>query len=288
MGRFHILTILKKCAAPIGLSMAVLMCIPASVGAQANAQDHLTGKLVITGSSTIAPLIAEIGKRFESLHPGVRVDVQTGGSSRGITDIKQGLADIGMSSRLLKEEEKADLVTHILARDGVCFLVHKSNPVEALTNQQIVDMFTGKITNWKQVGGRDAAVIVINRADGRSELELFSHYFKVKPMDIKAHLIAGDNEQGIKTLAGNPHAIIYMSVGTSEYDAAQGIPIKLLPLEGVAASTANVRNETFPFARPLVLVAKSNPNPLTKEFVNFALSPKVHDLINELSFVPIK
>ena len=288
MNKFDALFVLKTYAAPIALSMAVLMCIPVSAGAQGIATDQLTGKLVITGSSTIAPLIAEIGKRFESLNPKVRVDVQTGGSSRGITDAKQGLADIGMSSRLLKDEEKADLVTYILARDGVCFLVHKSNPIEALTDQQIVDIFTGKITNWKQVGGRDAAVTVINRADGRSELELFSHYFKVKPMDIKAHLIAGDNEQGIKTLAGNPHAIIYMSVGTSEYDAAQGIPIKLLPLGGVTASTANVRNETFPFARPLVLVAKPNPKPLTKEFVDFALSPKVHDLIEELSFVPIK
>jgi phosphate transport system substrate-binding protein len=268
--------------------MAALMCVPPSAGAQGTAADQLTGKLVITGSSTMAPLIAEIGKRFESLNPKVRVDVQTGGSARGITDAKQGLADIGMSSRLLKDEEKADLVTYILARDGVCFLVHKSNPVEALTDQQIVDIFTGEITNWKQVGGRDASVTVINRADGRSELELFSHHFKVKPMDIKAHLIAGDNEQGIKTLAGNPHAIIYMSVGTSEYDAAQGIPIKLLPLGGVAASTANVRNGSFPFARPLVLVAKPNPKPLTKEFVEFALSPKVHDLIEEFSFVPIK
>lgn len=288
MNRCHALFMLKKYAALVALSMAVLICVPASAGAQAAATDQLTGKLVITGSSTMAPLIAEIGKRFESLHPKVRVDVQTGGSSRGITDAKQGLADIGMSSRLLKDEEKADLVTYILARDGVCFLVHKSNPIEALTDQQIVDIFTGKITNWKHVGGRDAAVTVINRADGRSELELFSHHFKVRPMDIKAHLIAGDNEQGIKTLAGNPHAVIYMSVGTSEYDAAQGIPIKLLPLGGVAASTANVRNETFPFARPLVLVAKPNPKPLTKEFVDFALSLKVHDLIEEFSFVPIK
>lgn len=288
MKRCQTVFILVRCAALVALSMAVLMWVPTLAGAQATATDQLTGKLVITGSSTIAPLIAEIGKRFESLHPKVRVDVQTGGSSRGITDAKQGLADIGMSSRLLKDEEKADLVTYFLARDGVCFLVHKSNPIEALTDQQIVDIFTGKITNWKEVGGRDAAVTVINRADGRSELELFSHHFKVKPMDIKAHLIAGDNEQGIKTLAGNPHAIIYMSVGTSEYDAAQGIPIKLLPLGGVTASTANVRNETFPFARPLVLIAKPNPKPLTKEFVDFALSPKVHDLIEELSFVPIK
>ncbi len=265
----------------IGL-IAVLLSIPAS------AADQLTGKLVITGSSTIAPVVSEIGKRFESLHPGVRVNVQTGGSSRGIADVREGLADIGMSSRALKEQKKDGLTSSLFARDGVCFLVHKKNPIKELTDQQIRDIFTGKVTNWKQVDGHDAPITVINRADGRSELELFSHHFQVKPTDIKAHLIAGDNEQGIKTLAGNPNAIIYMSVGTSEYDAAQGIPLKLLPLNGIAATTENIRNGSFPFARPLVLVTQPDAKPLTKEFVEFALSSKVHDLIKELSFVPIQ
>ena len=279
---------MNKCTTLMVLSMVGFIGISVSAGAQGSTADQLTGKLVITGSSTIAPLVSEIGKRFESLHPGVRVDVQTGGSSRGIVDAREALADIGMSSRALKEQEKDGLVSSILARDGVCFLVHKDNPIKELSDQQIREIFTGKLANWKQVGGRDAPITVINRADGRSELELFSHYFQVKPTDIKAHLIAGDNEQGIKTLAGNPNAIIYMSVGTSEYDAAQGVPLKLLPLNGVVATTENVRNGTFPFSRPLVLITKPDPKPLAKEFIDFALSSKVHDLIQELSFVPIK
>ncbi len=253
-----------------------------------SAADPIAGKLVITGASTIAPLVVEIGKRFESQHPKVRADVQTGGSSRGIADAREGLADIGMSSRALKEQEKDGLVSHILARDGVCLLVHNDNPIKELTDQQIRDIFTGKITNWKQVGGRDAPITVINRADGRSELELFSHHFQVKPTDIKAHLIAGENEHGIKTLSGNPNAVIYMSVGTSEYDVAQGVPIKLLPLNGVAATTENVKNGTFPFSRPLVLITKPNPKLLAKQFIDFALSSQVHDLIRELYFVPIQ
>src|SRR5262245_12704125 len=133
------LFMLKKCTALVALAMAGFMAALASAEAQENTADQLTGKLVITGSSTMAPRIAEMGKLFETLHPKSRVDVQTGGSSRGITDAKQGLADIGMSSRLLKDEEKGDLVTYILARDGVCLLIHKSNPIEALTDQQIVD-----------------------------------------------------------------------------------------------------------------------------------------------------
>jgi len=270
------------------LAPSMVLLIVVSLSLPASAADQLTGKLVITGSSTMAPVVSEIAKRFESSHPGVRIDVQTGGSSRGITDVREGLADIGMSSRALKDPEKGGLTSSLLARDGVCFLVHKNNPIAELSDQQIRDIFTGKLTNWKQVNGHDAPITVINRADGRSELELFSHHFQVKPTDMKAHLIAGDNEQGIKTLAGNPNAIIYMSVGTSEYDAAQGVPLKLLPLNGVAATTANVRNGSFPFARPLVLVTKSDAKPLTKEFVEFALSSRIHGVIRELSFVPIE
>jgi phosphate transport system substrate-binding protein len=262
----------------------ILMCGVA----YAQTPAKLEGKLVLTGSSTIAPLVAEIGKRFEAQNPRTRVDVQTGGSSRGIADVRQGLADIGMSSRALKEEEQIGLVTYTLAKDGVCFLVHKDNPIQELTDQQILDIYTGKITNWREVGGRNAPITVINRAEGRSELELVSHYFKIKPSDIKAHLIAGDNEQGIKMIAGNPNAIIYMSVGTSEYDAAHGAPIKLLPLNGIAASTENVQNGIFPLARPLILITKPNLNPLAKAFIDFALSSQVHDLVKELSFVPIK
>src|SRR5262245_3820261 len=94
-----------------------------------------SGKLVLTGSSTIAPLAAEIGKRFEAAHPGVRIDVQTGGSSRGIADARQGLADIGMASRALKKDE-SDLLAFTIALDGVCLIVHQDNPVEKLADQQ--------------------------------------------------------------------------------------------------------------------------------------------------------
>jgi phosphate transport system substrate-binding protein len=245
-------------------------------------------KVVLTGSSTIAPLAAELGKTFEKANPGVRIDVQTGGSSRGIADAKRGLADIGMSSRSLKDDEKEGLASHVLALDGVCFLVHKDNPVSELTDAQIVEIFTGKATNWKAVGGKDAPITVINRADGRSEVELFTHHFKVKAAEIKASLIAGDNEQGIKTLAGNPDAIIYMSVGTSEQDSARGVPIKLLPLGGVKASVENVRNGTYPFSRPLVLVTGQTVKPMARKFLDFALSAGAQPLIQEFSFVPKK
>lgn len=245
-------------------------------------------KVVLTGSSTIAPLVAELGRTFEAAHPGVRIDVQTGGSSRGIADVRRALADIGMSSRPLKDGEREGLVSQVLALDGVCFLVHKDNPIAELTNGQIVDIFTGRTTNWKAVGGKDAPITVINRADGRSELELFGSHFKVRAADIRASLIAGDNEQGIKTLAGDPDAILYMSVGTSEQDASRGAPIKLLPLGGVKASVANVRNKTYPFSRPLVLVTRPELKPTAREFLEFLLSSDAQPFVRNFSFVTLR
>ncbi len=124
-------------------------------------------KIVITGSSTVAPLILEIGKRFESQNPGVQVDVQNGGSGRGISDIRSGVAAIGMVSRALKPEEQS-LNAFTVARDGICIVLNSSNPVKTLNDEQIKGIYTGRITNWKEVGGVDRAITVVNKAEGRS------------------------------------------------------------------------------------------------------------------------
>jgi phosphate transport system substrate-binding protein len=245
-----------------------------------------TQKLVITGASTIAPLAAEIGKRFEKLNKGVRVDVQTGGSARGVNDARSGLAQIGMVSRKLKDDEM-DLKAFPIANDGVCMILHKTNPVSVLSTQQIKDIYTGKIRNWKEVGGKDAAITVANKAEGRSTLDLFLGYFELKNSEIKASVIVGDNLQDIKTVSGNPNAIGYVSIGSAEYETESGTPIKLLPLEGVAPTIANVREAKFPLGRPLNLVTKETPTGLVKRFIDFAQSKEVNDLIKEQFFVPL-
>ena len=141
MNRCHALFILKTYAALVALAMAVLICVPATARAQGTPADQLTGKLVITGASTLAPVIAEIGKRFESLYPTGRIDVQSGGSSRGVADVRQGLSDIGMVSRTMKEDER-DLSAFPVARDGVCPILHQDNPVQAIADEQVVAIYT--------------------------------------------------------------------------------------------------------------------------------------------------
>lgn len=265
----------RKALVPV----AVLLLLANGV----RAEDH---KLVLTGSSTVAPLALEIGKRFEKQNPGVRVDVQSGGSSRGMADVRSGLAHIGMVSRALKPEEN-DLVAHTIAMDGIGIILHRSNPVQSLTDEQIKMIYTGRVTHWKEVGGQDARITVVNKAEGRSTLELFLHHFALKNSGIKAHVVIGDNQQGIKTVAGNPAAIGYVSIGAAEYEAGQGTPIKLLPMAGTAATVANVRDGHFPLSRPLNLVTKGEQTGLARRFIEFARSPAVHDLVTAQFFVPL-
>lgn len=244
-------------------------------------------RLVVTGSSTVAPLMGEIGKRFESEHPGVRVDVQTGGSSRGIADVRSGLADLGMASRAPKEGE-ADLHFFPIARDGVCLFVHRDNPVGQLTDDQIMAIYTGRVRDWSELGGAEAPITVVNKAEGRATLEVFLGYFGLESRAIRADVVVGDNEQAVKTVAADPNAIGYVSIGTAEYSASHGVPIRLLPAGGVEASTETLAAGTFPIARPLNLVTREEPAGLARELIDYAGSPAVYDLVRELYFVPIR
>lgn len=268
------------------LSRFVLLSLVAiGLGASGPYARAADDRITLTGSSTIAPLVAEIGKRFEDRNPAVRVDVQTGGSTRGVNDARSGLADIGMASRDLKEAER-DLLAFPIARDGIGIILHGDNTVAALSDRQVVAIFTGGITDWSAVGGEAGPITVVNKAEGRSTLELFLSHFRIKASDIKAHVVIGDNQQGIKTVAGNRGAIGYVSIGTAEYEAGAGTPIRLLGMNGIEASVANVRNGSFPLSRPLNLVTRSTPEGRVRQFIDFARSPAVHDIIQEQFFVP--
>lgn len=242
-------------------------------------------QLNLTGSSTVAPLALEIAKRYEQLNPGVRIDVQTGGSTRGIIDVRRRLADIGMVSRRLKVSEN-DLEAHTIGLDGISIILHRENPVQTLSDEQIIKIYKGKITNWSSLGGLEQSITVVNKAEGRSTLALFLEYFDLKNSQIKPDVVIGDNQQGIKTVAGNKGAIGYVSIGTAEYEQAIDTSIKRLPMAGVEAETASVRNGLYPLSRELNLVTQEQYNALVKNFIDFSQSPAVIDLIEAQYFVP--
>lgn len=275
--------------ASAGIALGMVACSEPS--SQSSISETLNGRLTLTGSSTIAPLANEIARRFEQTHPGTRIDVQTGGSSRGVADARRGTADIGMVSRDLNADE-TDLVAFPIALDGVAMILHGSNPVTVLSEEQIVAIYTGRMNNWREVGGADAPITVVNKAEGRSTLELFTSHFELRNEDIRPSLIIGDNQQGIRTVATDPNAIGYVSIGTAAFEAARGTPIKLLPMNDIDATLENVRNGSFPLARPLHLVTfgtpeDSNTTALQQAFIEYAASSAVNDLTESQFFVPL-
>jgi len=256
-------------------------------GLSACGNDNSTQTLTLTGSSTVAPVASEIAKEYEENHANVEINVQGGGSSRGIADAQSGVADIGMASRSLTSEEKSELMAHTIARDGVSIILNRDNPVSSLSNQQIVDIYTDNINNWQEVGGKDASITVVHKSAGRATREVFLNFFELQPQQVVADTIIGENEQGIKTVAGNANAIGYVSIGAAQVHQENGTAIKLLPLQGTKASLDAVSQGKFPLSRPLNLVTKGEPTGLAQDFIEFAQSSQVHDTIQQQSFSPV-
>lgn len=259
------------------LPLLILLGLSAPVAAQSN--------LNVVGSSTMHPLVSALARRFEALHPGVTVTVESGGSQRGIDGARTGKADIGMASRTLTEAEK-DLIGFAIARDGVGFVVHTENPIGGLTTTQLRDIYTGRITNWRQAGGADAPLTAISREKGRSSLELFLHYFELKDEDLKATVTAGDNALIVDAVTADPWSIAYLSIGEVERQAGAGRPIRLLTVDGTAATARNVRRGDYPILRQLTLVTRELPQDMTKRFIDFCLSSQATGTVREYDFVP--
>lgn len=262
--------------------VATMLLLRSEVGAATNVK-----RIMITGSSTIAPLMSELAQRYEVNHPELRIEVETGGSSRGIADARRGVVDFGMVSRVLKPEE-SDLRAYTVAWDGIAMIVHSSNTLSELSEAQVRAIYLGRIRNWKELGGEDRAIVVVHKAQGRSTLELFLEHFLLSAQEVRPSTIIGDNQQGIKLVSGNPSAIGYVSIGAAEYAANNGVSIRHLPLIGIESTRKNVQNGSYPLRRPLNLVVKGDLNrPEVKGFIDYCLSLEANDAIEEMFFVPL-
>ena len=200
--------------------------------------------------------------------------------------MRQGLAGIGMVSRKLGDAE-ADLSGYRLAVDGVALIVHASNPLADLTHAQVVDVYTGRVRDWRELGGAAGPITVVHKADGRSTQEVFLGHFGLDPAEIEPSVVIGDNEQGVKSVAGNPGAIGYVSIGSAEASAALGVPIKPIALDGYEATSASVAGGRFPLIRELNLVSNGPLSPLARDFVSFARSPYAREFIEAHYFVAV-
>lgn len=257
------------------------------MGSSLAADPKKTSRLTVTGASTIAPLMADIAKAHDAKFPLTRTDVQAGGSSRAIADVRKGSAQIGMVSRALYDDEK-DLSRLLIGRDGIAMVVHKTNPIQKLSKEQVIDIYTGKVKNWNAVGGPDLPITVVSKAEGRSTLEVFSAYFGLPYRAIKAHAVVGDNQQEIMTIAGSKGSIGYVSIGSAEYEQKNGSPIKLVQLDKYVPSSQAVAEGSYPISRELNLVYRK---PLSKEaqsLLDFSAGAGVRQYVTSHFFIPVK
>lgn len=271
----------------LSLITLVLLSLPAfQVRAQApSASKTIKARLTVSGSSTLSPLVSDIARRFEGLHPGVEIDVESGGTGKGVTDVRAGTADIGMVARPLLTGER-DLFSFPIARDGVAVVVHRDNPVKAITAAQLSELLTGRLVNWKTLGGRDAPVNLAWRSPGQGSAELILERLNLKREQIRWRVDIGANTEAIKFAAGEPNGITLVSVGEAERNAHAGVPIKLLAYDGVQASSRSIQNHSYLLSRPLTLLTRHLPQGLQKQFIDYALSDRVVDLQIRYGFVP--
>jgi phosphate transport system substrate-binding protein len=241
-------------------------------------------RLTVTGSTTILPIAEVTAEDFEASHAGVRVLVSGVGSSAGIESVSQGSSDIGTSSRDLSPEEKKGLglVDTPIAYDAIAVIVNPANKVTGLTTEQVRGIFSGRITNWKQVGGVDLPIGIVNRDEASGTREAFTKIvLKTAVFDPQAAVLPGTG-QVRSVVAGTPGAVGYISVGFVNTE------VRAVAIDGVAASPETVMNGRYPIRRLLHFLTKGQPRGLAKEYVDYVLSASVQNrTVKDAGFLPI-
>ena len=270
-----IITIL--CAAVMALSLF------AGCGQKANDNGTTTGGTVSTdGSTSMEKVIGALGESFMEANSGTTFTYNPTGSGSGIQAVSEGRCDIGLSSRALKDDEKASgLKETIVALDGIAIIVNPQNPVKDLSLEQIAKIYTGEITNWKDVGGEDAEIVRIGREAGSGTRDGFESITDTKDACQYRQELTSTGDV-ITTVSQNPNAIGYASL------AAIKDSVKALTVNGVAPTEATVKDGTYLVQRPFVLVTKEGVSlsETAQKFFDFATSADAASIISAAGAVP--
>ena len=245
---------------------------PSTSGSTAAA---VTGSVATDGSTSMEKVIGALGEAFMNNNSGASFTYNPTGSGSGIKAVLEGRCDIGLSSRALKDEEKAEgLVETVLAYDGIAMVVNPANPVSDLTVEQIAAIYTGEITNWKEVGGNDAEIVLIGREAGSGTRDGFESITGTAEACKYRQELTSTGDV-IATVASNPDAIGYASL------AALKDTVKALSVSGVTPTEETVKDGSYVIQRPFVLVTKDGTalSATAQKFFDFALSADAADII---------
>ena len=252
----------------------------ASSAAASNAA--LSGNVAAGGSTSMKNVIAALTEGFAEVEPGVTVSYAPTGSGAGITGAADKTLDIGLSSRALKDDEKADVEGTTIALDGIAIIVNNASKVENLTVDQLKQMFTGEITNWSEVGGDDGEIVLIGREAGSGTRDGFESIVDVKDSCKYAQELTATGAV-ISAVEANPLAIGYASL------SAVGDTVKMVTVGGVECSEETVKDGSYEVQRPFVFVTNKSVtlSEQAQAFFDFATSADAADLIRTAGAVPV-
>ncbi len=242
----------------------------------------LSGNVAAGGSTSMKNVIAALTEGFAEVEPGVTVSYDPTGSGAGITGAADKTLDIGLSSRALKDDEKADVEGTTIALDGIAIIVNNASKVEDLTVDQLKQMFTGEITNWSEVGGDDGEIVLIGREAGSGTRDGFESIVDVKDSCKYAQELTATGAV-ISAVEANPLAIGYASL------SAVGDNVKMVTVGGVECSEETVKDGSYEVQRPFVFVTNKSValSEQAQAFFDFATSADAADLIRTAGAVPV-
>ena len=242
----------------------------------------LSGNVATGGSTSMKNVIAALTEGFAEVEPGVTVSYDPTGSGAGITGATDKTLDIGLSSRALKDDEKADVEGTTIALDGIAIIVNNASKVEDLTVDQLKQMFTGEITNWSEVGGDDGEIVLIGREAGSGTRDGFESIVDVKDSCKYAQELTATGAV-ISAVEANPLAIGYASL------SAVGDTAKMVTVGGVECSEDTVKDGSYEVQRPFVFVTNKSVtlSEQAQAFFDFATSADAADLIRTAGAVPV-
>ncbi len=242
-----------------------------------------SGTVKVAGSTSVQPLAEELADAFMDNNPDVTVTVQGGGSSAGVESANTGTAQIGTSSRELKEEEKGyGLTETVVAKDGIAVVVNTANQVSELTMDQVKKIFTGEIKDWSKVGGSKGPITVVVREEGSGTRGAFEEIVLDKDGKLVASAIVQNSTGAVKTaVTKDSNAIGFISLGSVDNT------VKAVKVDGVEPSEATVLDGSYKISRPFLFLTKGKINAATKAFIDFVLSEEGQKIVSE-QFIKIK
>ena len=273
---------LTACGGAASSASTAASTAESTASSAAQAAGTLSGNVATGGSTSMKNVIAALTEGFAEVEPGVTVSYDPTGSGAGITGATDKTLDIGLSSRALKDEEKNDVDGTTVALDGIAIIVNKASKVADLSVDQLKQMFTGEITNWKDVGGDDGEIVLVGREAGSGTRDGFESIVDVKDSCKYAQELTATGAV-ISAVEANPLAVGYASL------SAVSDTVAMVTVEGVECSEDTVKDGSYKIQRPFVFVTNKSVtlSEQAQAFVDFATSKDAADLIRTAGAVPV-